>query len=139
MKNLLYAVGFLGASLAAGDSYSQTKENYVKIEKVEIKSRELENAAKNFTLSNVYTTPTSIPFDSLDEKTKNRVWQMLSNQYEVKTEQLENELKDCEGYKVQNAKLEETVKTLSADNEAIREESKSLKAQMKEDGKKDKE
>ncbi|MDP3758529.1 MAG: hypothetical protein Q8Q86_02320 [Candidatus Daviesbacteria bacterium] len=136
MKNLLYAVGFLGASLVAENSYSQTKENYVKIEKVEIKSRELENAAKNFTLSNVYTTPTSIPFDSLDEKTKNRVWQMLSNQYEVKTEQLENELKDCEGYKVQNAKLEETVKNLSADNEAIREESKSLKAQMKEDEKK---
>ncbi|MBI2003984.1 hypothetical protein HYS72_00790 [Candidatus Pacearchaeota archaeon] len=136
MKNLFYAVGIFGAVLAAENSYSQTKETYVKIETVEKKSRELDNATKNFAVSNVYTTPTSIPFDSLDERTKNRVWQMLSNQYEIEREQYENELKDYEGCKTQKANLEENVKTLSTDLEAVRNENKSLKLQIKGDEKK---
>lgn len=126
MKKLVQILGLASTITLSSGAYSQT-EKYVNIEKVERKSRELENAAKNFGVSSVYTNPTSIPFDSLDSKTKNRVWQMLSNQYEIKVEQYENALKDYEACQKENLQKEEALKLLNEELDKLKKENGELK------------
>ena len=71
MKNLLYALGIAGLGLVPINSYSQETSGYVKEEIIEKNFRKLDEGAKNLALTLVYTNPTSIKFDSLDQKTKN--------------------------------------------------------------------
>ena len=133
MKNLVYALGILGATLAAENSYSQ---NYVKEEKVEKNYRALEKPAKDLPSISVYTTPTSIQFDSLDEITKKRAWNILSNHYEMQVEQYENKLKDYEATKTKNLELQKSNDQLTSDNKAFISEIKTLKEQYEPVGEK---
>ena len=128
MKNLLYALGILGASLVAGNSYSQeTSVGFVKIENVKKEFRQLDTAAKNLASTIIYTNPTAIDFNSLDSKTKSRAWNILSNHYELELEQQENKLKDYESCKTKNAELQKASEKLVSDNKALTLEIKTLK------------
>lgn len=127
LKNILYATGIAGAMLFAGNSYSQDSEEYIKIENIEKKSRKLEEEAKNLSSTLIYTNPTAIAFDSLDQKTKNRLWSILSNHYELETEQYENKLKELEATKEKNAEFQKTIEKLVSDNKTLTSDIKELK------------
>lgn len=128
LKNILYATGIAGAMLFAGNSYSQNaSEEYIKIENIEKKSRKLEEQAKNLSSTLIYTNPTAISFDSLDQKTKNRLWSILSNHYELETEQYENKLKELEATKEKNVEFQKTIEALILEKKAKTEEIKELK------------
>ncbi len=127
LKNILYATGIAGAMLFAGNSYSQDSEEYIKIENIEKKSRKLEEEAKNLSSTLIYTNPTAIAFDSIDQKTKNRLWSILSNHYELETEQYENKLKELESTKEKNAEFQKTIEKLVSDNKTLTSDIKELK------------
>ena len=119
MKNLLWTLGIAGSALIAGNSYSQ---NYVKEEKVEKNYRALDKSAKELHSISVYTNPTSIQFDSLDEVTKKRAWSILANHYEMQVEQYENKLKDYEAVKVKLSASESQVKSLTSDKAKLQDD-----------------
>ncbi len=112
MKNLLCALGFVSSALIVGNSYSQ---NYVNVEEVKKEYRALDKPAKELPSILVYTHPTSIKFDSLDEVTKKRAWSILANHYEMQVEQYENKLKDYEDCQTKNANLEKEKVKLEQD------------------------
>jgi len=116
MKKLLCALGIVSSALIVENSYSQT---YVKTENVEKNYRELNNPAKELPSISVYTNPTAIHFDSLDEITKKRTWTILANHYEMQVEQYENKLKDYEADKVKITNLEGQIKTLNSDKSKL--------------------
>ena len=119
MKNLLYALGIAGTALVAENSYSQ---NYVNLEEVKKEYRALDNPAKELPSILVYTNPTSVQFDSLDEVTKKRAWNILANHYEMQVEQYENKLKDYEAVKGKLITSENQVKTLISEKTKLQTE-----------------
>ena len=127
MKNLLYALGIAGGMFFTGNSYSQETSGYVKEEIIEKNFRKLEEGAKNLALTLVYTNPTSIKFDSLDQKTKNRLWNILANQYEFEKEQDENKLKEFETTKNKYSELQKSNENLVSNNKKCELENKDLK------------
>ena len=128
LRNIIYATGIAGAMLFAGNSYSQgISEENVKVEEVKKEFRKLDNEAKNLTSTLIYTNPTSIKFDSLDQKTKNRLWSILSNHYELEVEQFENKLKDYEATQDKNADLQKTNEKLVSESKKFMSEIESLK------------
>ncbi|KHO55553.1 MAG: hypothetical protein QT10_C0001G0157 [archaeon GW2011_AR19] len=127
MKNLLYALGIAGLGLVPINSYSQETSGYVKEEIIEKNFRKLDEGAKNLALTLVYTNPTSIKFDSLDQKTKNRLWNILANQYEFEKEQDENKLKEFETTKNKYSELQKSNENLVSNNKKCELENKDLK------------
>ena len=128
LRNIIYATRIAGAMLFAGNSYSQgISEENVKVEEVKKEFRKLDNEAKNLTSTLIYTNPTSIKFDSLDQKTKNRLWSILSNHYELEVEQFENKLKDYEATQDKNADLQKTNEKLVSESKKFMSEIESLK------------
>ena len=119
MKNLLCVLGIAGATLIAGNAYSQ---NYVNVEEVKKEYRALDKPAKELSSISVYTNPTSIKFDSLDEITKKRAWSILANHYEMQVEQYENKLKDYEAVKVKLNTSESEIKTLTSDKANLQDD-----------------
>ncbi len=116
MKNILSLLGIAGSVLVAGNSYSQ---EYINVEEVKKEYRALDNPAKELPSISVYTNPTSIQFDSLDEVTKKRAWSILANHYEMQVEQYENKLKDYESVKAKLSASENQVKTLTSDKSKL--------------------
>lgn len=128
LRNIIYATRIAGAMLFAGNSYSQgISEENVKVEEVKKEFRKLDNEAKNLTSTLIYTNPTSIKFDSLDQKTKNRLWSILSNHYELEVEQFENKLKDYEATQDKNADLQKTNEKLVSESKKFMSEIESLR------------
>jgi|SRR3989344_2875650 len=127
MKNLLYAVGILGAVLTAGNSYSQTTEEIIKTEEIKKEFRKLDTTAKNLPVTTIYTSPTSINFKALDGKTQLRLWNILSNYYETEMEQCKNKLKDYDETKAKNAEFQKTIEKLISDNKGLISEVKTFK------------
>ena len=127
MKNLVYALGILGATLAAGNSYSQTTEEIVKTEEIKKEFRKLDTAAKNLPSTLIYTNPLSINFKSLDEKTQQEVYIILAAHYEMEMGQCENKLKEYGETKAKNVEFQKTIEKLTSDNKALMSERDALK------------